>query len=204
VIDSPGETEPTSRAAAFALYGVTLTAALTLAGCGGDTLGLKGAVNLDDRPIACRPSQLRIANGAQISEATGQNSRSIVLTNRGAKPCVLDGYPRVALLDARDKQLPFRISHSGDQMVTSHPPVAVRVLPHRSAYFVVNKYRCDLGDLGVAKKLRIALPGSQTAARLTVKIPTYPVIAYCGRGDPGSTVTVSPIEPTLASALWHP
>jgi hypothetical protein len=155
------------------------------------------------RSTLCRPSQLRIANGFQVSAATGQNPLSFVLTNRSAKPCVLDGYPTVALLDAHGNRLPFRVSHSGDQMVTSRPPVAVRVLPRRSAFFVLNKYRCDLGNLKVAKKLRVALPDVRTPARLTVAIPMYPVIGYCGGNDPGSVVTVSPIEPTLGAALAH-
>ncbi len=154
-------------------------------------------------PIRCRPSQLSIANGPDVSPATGQNPLSFVLTNRGAKACVLDGYPTVALLDARGKRLPFRISHGGDQMVTSRPPVAVRMLPRRSAFFVLNKYRCDLGSLKVAKTLRVGFPGVHTSARLRATLPPYGVIGYCGRGDAGSTVTVSPIEPTLAAALAH-
>jgi hypothetical protein len=66
----------------------------------------------------------------------------------------------------------------------------------------VNKYRCDSGDLSVAKKLRAGLPGVSISAWLTV-IPRYPLIAYCGRKDPGSTVTVSPIEPTVEAGLAH-
>ncbi len=116
---------------------------------------------------------------------------------------MVKGYPTVALVDANGKRLAFRVSHSGDQMVTSRPPVAVRVLPHRSAFFLLNKFRCDLGNLKVAKKLRVALPGVSTSAHLTVAIPTYPVIAYCGRNDPGSVITVSPIEPTLGDARAH-
>jgi hypothetical protein len=155
------------------------------------------------RPTPCRPSQLTIANGPDVSPATGQNPLSFVLTNRSAKPCVVKGYPSIALIDAHRKRLPFRVRHSGDQMVTSRPPVAVRVVPRRSAVFVLNKYRCDLGDLNVAKKLRVALPGGQTSARLTLAIPMYPVIGYCGGNDPGSVVTVSPIEPSLEAALRH-
>jgi Protein of unknown function (DUF4232) len=118
------------------------------------------------RPPPCQPSQLRIRIGPEVSPATGQNPLSIVLTNRSAKPCMVKGYPAIAFVDAHGKRLPFRVSHRGDQMVTSRPPVAVWVRPHRSAFFVLNKYRCDLGNLAVAKKLRVALPGSQTSARL--------------------------------------
>jgi hypothetical protein len=138
-----------------------------------------------------------------VSPATGQNPLSFVLTNRSAKPCVVKGYPTIALINAHGQRLPFRVSHNGDQMVTSRPPVAVRVLPRRAAFFVLNKYRCDVGSLNVAKKLRVALPGVRTSARLTVAIPMNPVIAYCGANDPGSIVTVSAIEPSVEAALAH-
>jgi len=182
---------------------VAASAALYVVGCGDSQPASTQSASDAIRPTPCRPSQLRIANGAQVSPATGQNPLSIVLTNRSAKPCVVKGYPTVALVDANGKRLAFRVSHSGDQMVTSRPPVAVRVLPHRSAFFLLNKFRCDLGNLKVAKKLRVALPGVSTSAHLTVAIPTYPVIAYCGRNDPGSVITVSPIEPTLGDARAH-
>jgi hypothetical protein len=178
-------------------------AALCVLGCGDSQPASARSESAAVRPTPCRPSQLRIANGAQVSPATGQNPLSIVLNNRSARACVVRGYPAVAAMDAHGNRLPFRVSHSGDQMVTSRPPVAVRLLPRRSAFFVLNKYRCDLGNLNVAKRLRVAVPGVDTSARLTVAIPTYPVIAYCGRNDPGSVITISPIEPTLADALAH-
>jgi hypothetical protein len=152
-------------------------------------------------PMPCRPSQLKIGSGARVSPATGQNPLSIVLTNRSAKPCVVDGYPAITFVDAHGKRLPFRVSHSGDQMITSRAPVAVRALSRRVVYFVLNKYRCDLGNLQVAKKLHVALPRRRTSAHLAVAIPTHPVIAYCGRNDAGSVVAVSPFVATLAAAL---
>jgi Domain of unknown function (DUF4232) len=155
------------------------------------------------RSTRCRPSQLTNANGPDVSPATGQTPLSFVLTNRSAKPCVVKGYPTIALINAQGKRLPFRVRHNGDQMVTSRPPVAVRVLPRRSAFFVLNKYRCDLGDLNVAKRLRVALPGVRTSALLTLAIPMYPIIGYCGATDPGSIVTVSPFEPSVEAALAH-
>jgi Domain of unknown function (DUF4232) len=178
-------------------------AAVGLAGCSHLQSDSSRSQSEAGRSTTCHPSQLTIANGFQVSAATGQNPLSVALTNRSATPCVVNGYPTVALLDAHGKRLPFRVSHSGDQMVTSRPPVAVRLLPRRSAFFVLNKYRCDLGNLKVAKKLRVALPDVRTPARLTVAIPMYPVIGYCGGNDPGSVVTVSPIEPSLEAALAH-
>jgi len=37
---------------------------------------------------------------------------------------------------------------------------------------------------------------------VSVTIPNpYEHLAYCGKGDPGSTVTIAPFEPTLTSAF---
>jgi len=113
------------------------------------------------RPPPCQPSQLRIRNGPEVSAATGQNPLSIVLTNRSAKPCVVKGYPAIAFVDVHGKRLPFRVSHRRDQMVTSRPPVAVWVRPHRSAFFVLNKYRCDLGNLAVGRNCALPFPAAK-------------------------------------------
>jgi hypothetical protein len=59
------------------------------------------------RTPPCRPSQLRTANGIQVSAATGQNPLSFVLTNRSSKRSVVDGYPTIALLDTHGKRLRF-------------------------------------------------------------------------------------------------
>lgn len=165
---------------------------LCLAGWGGDAAQV--------RSTRCR---LAIGHAREISAATGQNPLSIRLTNRGAKACLLKGYPGVVLLDARGRRIPFRISHDGDQMVTSRRPTAVRVRPGRSAFVLLNKFRCDRGDLTVARKLRLAPPGPSASPRLRLALRRYPILGYCGRNDPGSIVTVSPIEPTLYAALAH-
>jgi hypothetical protein len=31
----------------------------------------------------------------------------------------------------------------------------------------------------------------------------YSMVDYCGKGDPGSTITVAPFEPTLTAAFHH-
>jgi hypothetical protein len=147
-------------------------------------------------------SHVGIAPGPEISPATGQNPLALVLTNRGPE-CVLDGYPAVALLDARDDVLPFVVSHLGDQQVTDRPPVEVRLQRGDTAYFMLNKYRCDLGTVRTARVLLARLPGARRPLdRISIAHP--PRIGYCGRGDPGSIVTVSPVEPTLADATRLP
>ena len=146
----------------------------------------------------CRVSQLTLETGFQISPATGQNPLTLRLTNRAQRPCILHGYPTIALTDERGS-IPFSIGHRGDQMVTPHRPTRVVVRSGRSAFVLVTKFRCDLGDVRLARMLRLGLPGHRTP-QLSLALPPYPRMSYCGKGDPGSTVVTSPFEPTLAAA----
>ena len=148
----------------------------------------------------CTLSQLHLSLGPDISAATGQNPSAIRLTNRGHS-CSLYGYPRIQLTDASAKLIPFRVADSGDQTVTSKPPAQVRVPSRGDAWVVLNKYRCDLGDRRQVRTLRVALPGGSGTA--TLSFPGHHDWSYCGAGDPGSTIHVSPFEAALVAALTH-
>ena len=146
----------------------------------------------------CRASQLALAKGLDISPATGQHPLVLRLTNRAQRPCSLRGYPTVEFTDERGS-IPFSIGQGGDQVVTPRPPALV-VRPSRSAFVLLNKYRCDLGDVRIARTLRLGVPGDK--ARLTLGLrSSFPHYGFCGRGDPGSTVVTSPFEPTRAAVL---
>jgi len=150
---------------------------------------------------ACRMSQFALALGPEISEATGQHTVALRLVNRGATSCVVNGYPKVTSYD-RAGGIPFAIRHGGDQMITSNGPARVVVRPDRAAFILLNHYRCDLGGLRSATKVRVGLLGARRAATLSIKITDpYRRLDYCGKGDPGSTLTVSPFEPTIRAAL---
>jgi len=149
----------------------------------------------------CRSSQLSVSHGPELSPPTGQNPLVVRLTNRSSKTCLLHGYPVVVLVDGGGSVVPFSIRKSGDQVVTSGPPVDIPVGVGRSAWIVLNKYRCDRGDLRLARPVRIGLPGAPRTGRLVLAVPEGLNIAYCGKGDPGSIVHVSPLEPTLRAAL---
>src|SRR5205823_1426869 len=116
--------------------------------------------------------------------------------------CMLDGYPAVRLYDSAGA-IPFVIRHGGDQVVTSRRPTRVLVKAGGAAYLVLNHYRCDFTVRRTAKRVFVGLAGASRAQSASVAI-TNPLRRpnYCGRGDPGSTLTVSPLEPTLRSALW--
>jgi hypothetical protein len=152
-------------------------------------------------PAACRMSQFVLALGPEISEATGQHTVALRLVNRGATSCVVSGYPRVTSYD-QTGAIPFAIRHGGDQMITAHGPARVVVRPDWAAFVLLNHYRCDLGGLRSATTVRIGLSGARRAATSSIKIrDPYRRLDYCGKGDPGSTLTVSPFEPTLRAAL---
>jgi hypothetical protein len=154
------------------------------------------------RHAACAATDLRLALGPGVSEATGQHTLALRLENRGPA-CTLDGYPTVTLSDAAGT-IPFVVRHGGDQMLTSRPPALV-VVPHdRAAFVLLNHYRCDLGDRRLARVVRLGLPGARRGPALALALgPRARRPAYCGAGDPGSTMTVSPFEPTLLAALRH-
>jgi Tol biopolymer transport system component len=148
----------------------------------------------------CNVADLRLSI-FQVSEATGQNTRELVFTNISSAPCSLLGYPHVAVLDPGGQPIPFVEQNAGDQMVTSRPPATV-VLPSGGLAFArINKYRCDLGGLTRSKTLVIALPGG--SGSLTVPVGRYTDFSYCGSGDPGSVISISPFEPTEAATSAH-
>ena len=180
---------------------VAVSIAIVGAACAGEEKSRTRTPEPLPRPAACHASNLRIAPDARISAATGQNPVSFRLTNRSATPCVLNGYPRVVFLDDHGTRVPFVINYSGGQMVSSEAPRPVRVLPGRSAFFVLDKYRCDTGSKRAATAVSLRLPGDPTGEPLLVATPDNRSVAFCGRGDPGSRISVSPFAPKLQDAM---
>lgn len=148
---------------------------------------------------ACAAADLELDHGGPISEATGQESRVLRLSNTSAEPCQLKGYPTIVLADNAGNQIPFVYRDGGDQMVTSEPPILVTLAPGKAAYMMFNKYRCDLGDKARATSVTVTVPGETTALSLSMGV--YSNLPYCGPGDPGSVVEISPIEPTVKDLL---
>ena len=111
---------------------------------------------------------------------------------------MLDGYPVIRFSAAGGAAIPFRVSQSGDQMVTAHRAHAVVVARGGSAWIVLNKYRCDLGSQSAVGKIVVGLHGIGPVGAVAPRSAGW---AFCGPGDPGSTVHVSPFEPRLLDAL---
>ena len=173
-----------------------------LAVVGACGLAITGGIQAtpEHRDVLCLVSEMRLSVGARWSEATGQNTATVVVTNPSDGPCVLRGYPTIILLDRAGDSLPFTYSHRGDQMITANRPSEIRIREGRAAYFAFNKYRCDIHATAVAATLRVALPGSDVFR--SVRLPHYPIIDLCNE-RPSRIVTVSPIEPKLGGAAAH-
>jgi hypothetical protein len=135
------------------------------------------------------------------SEPTGQHTAPLIVTRVGTQPCTLDGYPTVVLLDAHGHTLDFRYTHRGDSVVGAQPPRVVHVAGRGSAFFLLNKYRCDLRARGVARWLRVGLPGVR--GRLTIRL-SYPIIDYCPADAPSRTIAVSPLVADVRQAVSQP
>lgn len=145
----------------------------------------------------CSTGQLAVGlQGGRFSEPTGQHSVALVITNKSTSGCYLSGYPQIAFVDSEGHLLPFQYQTTGDQVVTSAPPGHVDLAAHGLAYVTVNKYRCDAGELVQSSELRLTLP-AETASYNVALIG----IGYCGPGDPGSIVHVSPVEPNFLATL---
>jgi Protein of unknown function (DUF4232) len=157
----------------------------------------------------CRLSRFAVRLGPYVGEATGQHTLALRLVNRGRAVCVVDGYPRVRLYD-RAGAIPFSINHRGDQTISPRRPRPVFVHPGGTVFVVLNKYRCDARSLRETRRIaigstRVRVPGTASimfrdpgAIRFPYRIPDY-----CGRGDPGSILTVSPFVASVEAALAH-
>jgi hypothetical protein len=136
--------------------------------------------------------------GPFVSEATGQHTLQIQLVNHGSA-CSLKGYPTIELLDPRGRALAFTYSHKGDQMIPEASPKRVNLTTGKSAYFELNKYRCDIQAIDGAASIRVALPGSRAATTVVFPKGTRS-IDYCHEA-PSLTVAVSPIRAGRGLAL---
>lgn len=149
----------------------------------------------------CRSPQLDLRQGQPIGEATQQRSRVEVLVNTSRRGCVLDGYPTVRLTSRNGAALPFRISDSGDQMVTDRRPRPVPLRPGDRAFFMVNTIGCvsSLGRLSYTLEVTLA----ETLPADLLRDRTKPPLTLCGTGERRSVLDVSPFGPSLRYVSAH-
>jgi len=89
--------------------------------------------------------------------------------------------------------------------VSSRRPQRVLVRPGRTAYVVLNKYRCDLGTVRVARTMRLALPGGSARGVGVAKLrsSSAPKVTYCRGGAQLNIMSLSPFVPSIAAGLRH-
>jgi Protein of unknown function (DUF4232) len=135
----------------------------------------------------------------RFTEPQQQSSLSLTLTNASSTGCYLDGYPKVELVDGAGRILPFQYADAGDMVVTPNPPVHVDLGPSGTGYITLNKSVCENGDVAPATGIRLTPPGEGSSIAL---LNAGNLLTFCGAGAvPGSTVHVSPIEPTFSATL---
>jgi hypothetical protein len=153
---------------------------------------LRASFSSADVPASCTATALSAQQGPAVSEATGQHTLDVRLTNISHSTCVLDGYPVVSLLDAHGHALDFTYSHKGDQMTTSASPSPVYLPPKGRAWARINKYRCDIASTDTAYTVVFELP--HHGGTLSMGKTQYPVFDYCQQRA-SLSVAVSPFEP---------
>jgi len=69
--------------------------------------------------------------------ATGHRRAALRATNVGSAPCVLDGYPDIAIADARGDEVPLEIARGSSFMATDPEPSVVVIPPGGGAACVL-------------------------------------------------------------------
>jgi len=154
----------------------------------------------------CLASQILAANGTPLGGASEEGSFTITLTNRGHRPCVLDGYPHVDLVTSGGTVLNLpRVANTG--FVTTARPRRVLLGVGATGYVLVAKFACVLGDLQAISEARLALPGAGEGTAFTIPITrSIGTLALCNGGatPPEDGIAVSPVEPRLGATLPGP
>jgi hypothetical protein len=161
-----------------------------------------GAAVVSGFSTTCRLSKFAVTPGPYWSEATGQHTLLLRLQNDGRRACAVSGFPRVIFNDRRGR-IPFLINHHGDQMILARRPRLITVRPGDAVWVALDKYRCDRGGTRAPTTLLISSVAGN-AARFAFKrtMPfAYRTPDYCGEGDPGSIITVSPFAATPRNAM---
>lgn len=148
--------------------------------------------------VQCQPAALQLAQW-RMPGIGGYETLVFTLTNISGTGCDLQGYPGVSLFTVAGRLLPFHIRWGGDGVLTTARPALVPLSPGRTAYIGLNKDVCLRHYYRAAHIFQVIPPNDYQP--LTFSKPRSAILAYCRAGDPGHTVDVSPVEPTLRAML---
>jgi Protein of unknown function (DUF4232) len=149
-------------------------------------------------PPRCAAGALTLRAGATVVPKTMELPLLLELVNHSSATCTLDGYPRVQLRSASGTLYGYSYRDSGDLEVTAHKPALVSVSPGHGAWVLLNKTPC-IGNVDgrLVHRVWLMAPGTDGYLRLTLGNVVF--FDYCGAGDPGHTIDVSPVEPSAAA-----
>lgn len=151
--------------------------------------------------VECQSAALQLAE-QRFPGIGAQETVIFALTNVSGTGCDLRGYPGIALFTVAGRPLPFHIRWGGDGVLTKAAPVLVPLAPGGTAYLGLNKEVCVRHYYRAAHIFQVIPPNDYQA--LSYSKPRSAILSYCRAGDPGHTVDVSPVEPTLRGVLGLP
>lgn len=148
-------------------------------GCGADQSSEYNTTTVYSFPAApaqargwqrCQSAQLA-ATVTDLGVAAGNTGIEVVLRNTSTKPCSLEGYPGLQLLDAQGAGLPTTVDHAPDQLFGMVLPHLVGLAPGQAASFDVGYGDNPTGNppppyqqaCPTATQLSIFPPGDTTA-----------------------------------------
>ncbi|MEH1781011.1 MAG: DUF4232 domain-containing protein [Nostoc sp.] len=124
-------------------------------------------------PTRCETSQLSVR---QVSKDAGVGNVGLTyaFTNNGSSPCTLNGYPGLALLDAKDQPLQgIKVIRSkGTYFSSKQPRQQVTLAPGKQASFQIayNHVSSPQENCPISSKIEITPPNTSQNLTLTEEI----------------------------------
>jgi hypothetical protein len=143
----------------------------------------------------CTATQLSFSPPGNVSAQMGEEAIVITLTNVSTRACQIHGYPTVRFYTSAGRLLTFAYAHTS-VFFSRLTPRVVHLAPGGHGYFIVAKYRCDLGNQYVSSFFYLLAPYT-TGQPWVGHYGHYgsEVFDYC-KGPPrglGHTLGISPI-----------
>ncbi|MEH1940573.1 MAG: DUF4232 domain-containing protein [Nostoc sp.] len=124
-------------------------------------------------PTRCETSQLSVRRVSQDA-GVGNVALTYAFTNNGSSPCTLNGYPGLALLDAKDRPLQgIKVIRSKDTYFSSNQPQQrVTLAPGKQASFQIayNHIRSTEEQCPTSSKIQITPPNAYEHFTVTEQI----------------------------------
>ncbi|MGB8196389.1 MAG: DUF4232 domain-containing protein [Acidimicrobiales bacterium] len=150
--------------------------------------------------IECNANQLTFSRPGAVSATSGEEAFTITITNVSARLCNIHGYPTVRFYTSAGRLLTFSYVHTSLYFKRQSPKL-VRLVPGAHAYFIVAKYRCDLGEKYISSFFYLLAPYTTGEPFVEhVGGDQAGVMPYCdgsSRG-PGQSLGISPVVATRA------